>query len=57
MVKECKKLWKIPGYELHNEAEQKEEAIVRNENIHYIQAKQDGYAWNARNCMDYMKEK
>ena len=23
----------------------------------YIQAKQDGYAWNVRNCMDYMKEK
>ena len=31
--------------------------IVRNENIRYIQAKQDGYAWNVRNCMDYMKEK
>ena len=27
------------------------------ENIRYIQAKQDGYAWNVRNCMDYMKEK
>ena len=26
-------------------------------NIRYIQAKQDGYAWNVRNCMDYMKEK
>ena len=27
------------------------------ENIRYTQAKQDGYAWNAENCMDYMKEK
>ena len=25
--------------------------------LRYIQAKQDGYAWNVRNCMDYMKEK
>ncbi len=31
--------------------------IVRNENIRYIQAKQGGYAWNAGNCMNYMKEK
>ena len=27
------------------------------ENIRYIQAKQDGYAWNVRNCINYMKEK
>ena len=32
-------------------------SLVRNENIRYIQAKQDGYAWNAGNCMNYMKEK
>ena len=30
---------------------------VRTENIRYTQAKQDGYAWNVRNCIVYMKEK
>ena len=30
------------------------QSIVRNENIRFTQAKQDGYAWNVRNCMDYM---
>ena len=30
---------------------------VRTENTRYIQAKQDGYVWNVRNCTDYMKEK
>ena len=35
MVKECKKLWKIPGYELRNEAEQKEEAMKEKKKIDY----------------------
>ena len=30
---------------------------VRIENIRFTQAKRDGYAWNVRNCIDYMKEK
>ena len=28
---------------------------VRIENIRFTQAKRDGYAWNVRNCIDYMK--
>ncbi len=28
-----------------------------NENIRFTQVKWDGYAWNVRNCIDYMKEK
>lgn len=32
------------------------QSTVRNGNIRYTQGKQGGYAWNVRNCMNYMKE-
>ena len=29
---------------------------ARTENTRYIQAKQDGFVWNVRNCIVYMKK-
>ncbi|MFR5150989.1 MAG: hypothetical protein ACLTER_16865 [Ruminococcus sp.] len=34
-----------------------ETEYCENRKYRYIQAKQDGFVWNVRNCIVYMKEK